>query len=124
MQQPDNAVFKVLDLVHSDGKAEAVLLVNEASEILAGHFPGHPVVPGACMLQLVKDMLETTLNVKLRLKTAPQMKFMSMVVPGAHQQLRLSISYRNLDEGSFAVQAGLDNNETVCFKFQGIFVHV
>jgi 3-hydroxyacyl-[acyl-carrier-protein] dehydratase len=124
MQQPDNEIFKVLDLIHSDGKAEAVLMVNDASEILAGHFPGQPVVPGACILQLVKDVLETALNSKLRLKTAQQMKFMNMVIPGDDQRLRLSISYGNLDEGSFAVQAALDNNETVCFKFQGIFVRI
>jgi 3-hydroxyacyl-[acyl-carrier-protein] dehydratase len=121
MREQDNNIFKVLDLVHSDGKAEAVLIVNGDSEIFKGHFPGQPVVPGACMLQLVKDVLETVLKSKLRLKKAQQIKFMNIVVPG-DDQLQLSISFTNTEDSLFSVQANLINHEAVCFKFQGIFV--
>lgn len=121
MTEQDNDIFKVLDLAHSGGRAEAVVIVNNSSKIFAGHFPGQPVVPGACMLQLVKDVLEKTLNLKLRLKTARQMKFMAIVVPG-DDQLRLSMSFTIAEDNTFSVQADLTNGETVCFKFQGIFV--
>ena len=121
MKEQDNDIFKIIDLVYSDGKAEALLSVNGDSEILRGHFPGQPVVPGACMLQLVKDVLETMLKGKLQMKEAQQIKFMNMVVPG-DDQLKLSISFVNVEDNSFAAQASLTNNETICFKFHGIFV--
>jgi len=120
MEQGNN-IFKILDLSHSDGKAEAVIMVKGDSEIFKGHFPGQPVVPGACMLQLVKDVLETVLKSKLRLKKAQQIKFMNVVVPG-DDQLRLSISFTNIEDNLFSVQANLTNNDAVCFKLQGIFV--
>jgi len=119
--EQDNGIFKVLDLALTDGKAEAELAVNGDSKIFIGHFPGQPVVPGACMLQLVKDVLETVLNSELRLKKAQQIKFMNVVVPG-DDQLQLSISFTNAGDNTFSVQANLTNNEAVCFKFQGIFV--
>jgi 3-hydroxyacyl-[acyl-carrier-protein] dehydratase len=120
MQKQGSNIFEVLDLVRSEGRTEAILLVNADSEIFNGHFPIQAVVPGACMLQLVKDVLETTLNTRLWLKKAQQIKFMNIVVPG-DDQLRLSISFANAEGGSFSVQANLTNKEAVCFKFQGIF---
>ncbi len=120
MQKPGSNIFKVLDLVDSEGRAEAVLLVNADSEIFNGHFPNQAVVPGACMLQLVKEVLETTLNTRLRLKKAQQIKFLNIVVPG-DDQLRLSVAFANAEDSSFSVLANLTNKEAVCFKFQGIF---
>ncbi|HZY37541.1 MAG TPA: hypothetical protein VFE53_12880 [Mucilaginibacter sp.] len=121
MSATENNIFIIENLTHSDGKVNVTLVVNPGSDILKGHFPGQPVVPGACMLQLVKDVLETVLKNKLRLKKAQQVKFMNIVVPG-DDHLRLSISFTNAEDSSFSVQASMTNNEMVCFKFQGSFL--
>ncbi len=122
MLQTNNDIFNIINLQHSDGQVTALLDVNNNSEIFKGHFPGQPVVPGACMVQIVKDALEMALSQTLRLKKAGQLKFMNIIVPG-DEQLKLSISYKNSDE-DIIISATLNNAEMVCFKFMGSFMDV
>ncbi len=123
MPGSNDDIFSVQNLTNSDGKVSAIVVVNENSDILKGHFPGQPVVPGACMLQLVKDLLEAAVEQKLRLKKADNIKFMSMIVPGGDKELQLVVSYKITDDNAIAVQATLCSGEATCFKFQGSFVN-
>ena len=121
MPAVNDDIFNVQNLTHEDGKVSAIVVVNENSDILKGHFPGQPVVPGACMLQLVKDVLERTVQHKLQLKKADNIKFMSMIIPGGETELQLVVSYKIREDDAYAVQASLCSGEAICFKFQGIF---
>jgi len=122
MPQTNNDIFSIINLDHSDGLISALLGVNKNSEIFKGHFPGQPVVPGACMVQIVKDVLEQALNKPVQLKKAGQLKFMNIIVPG-DEQLQLNISYKYSD-ADIVISAMLNNAAVVCFKFMGSFVDV
>ena len=116
-----DALYKIVSLDHREGAIEAVLEINKDNEIFTGHFPGHPVLPGACMLQMVKELLETALNTKIRLKKADQMKFLRMIDPTINNVVSLVISYEFIDKGNINITAKLTDKEAVCFKFQGVF---
>src|ERR1700729_119958 len=98
-------IFTVKHFTASDGQILANVVVNESSDILNGHFPGQPVVPGACMLQLVKDVLKGAVERKLQLVKADNIKFMSMIVPGGQKELQLVISYKMMENDAYFVQA-------------------
>jgi len=117
-----NDIFKLVSFTPAGDKIEAILDVNGKSPIFKGHFPSQPVVPGACMVQLVKDSLESVLGMKLQLKKADQIKFMNVIVPGDGKQLTLTINRRDAEDGGLFVQANLVKNDAVCFKFQGMFI--
>ena len=116
-----NDIFRIINAELFEGKIVAVITVNEQSEIFKGHFPGQPVVPGACMLQLVKDVLEDALKQSLQLRKAEQLKFIAMITPENTGQLVLEIVYRNLEDGVIKVNAKLNATDVVCFKLQGNF---
>lgn len=59
----------------------ATLRLNPAHRIFEGHFPGQPVVPGVCMMQMMKEVLETMLGQKTRLVSAASAKFLAMIDP-------------------------------------------
>jgi 3-hydroxyacyl-[acyl-carrier-protein] dehydratase len=115
-------IFQIVNLERSDEKILATLSINDQSEIFKGHFPNQPVVPGACMLQLVKDILEAAFEKPLQLLKAEQLKFITMLVPGNEQELTLDISYKILEDGNIKTTAKLIAGDLVCFKFQGIFL--
>jgi 3-hydroxyacyl-[acyl-carrier-protein] dehydratase len=115
-----SGLFSIKQITHEGGIIRAELSINADSNILKGHFPGHPVVPGASMLQLVKDILEQVLDTKLRLKKADHLKFISLIEPGV-TEVKLEISYKMLEDGQIFVISKLSAGETVCFKLQGVF---
>jgi len=118
----NNDIF-LLDELHNDGsKISARLEVNKNSPIFEGHFPGQPVVPGACILQLIKDILEDSLANSLQLKKADHLKFTSMITPVNDELLTLDIFYSYIENQSIKTIAKLNNSTGVCFKFQGEFV--
>lgn len=114
-------IFAITKIEHQSNSVHAALDINKDSEIFKGHFPGQPVVPGACMLQIVKNVLETALNNPLELKKAGYLKFISMIDPNVVREVELEIVYK-LDEKEITATAALTCDETVCFKFQGSFI--
>ena len=122
MPGKNNALFKISKLGHNDGHISAELDINKDCDIFTGHFPGQPVVPGACMLQIVKEVLEAALDTSLRLTKADYLKFMAMIDPENTRLVDLDIAYEYIDDADINVTAKLMNGEVVCFKFQGRFV--
>ncbi len=122
MQVMHNDLFNITFSEHEDGAVHAKLEVNRDSDILRGHFPGHPVVPGASMLQAVKDVLENALNKPITLKKAQHLKFMAMIDPENTPFVDLDITYKPGDNDDINVSAKLVSGDVVHFKFQGTFV--
>ena len=120
MPGTDHHIFRIAKIVHENGTIKAFFDVNFENEIFGGHFPGQPVVPGACLLQLIKEILEEALEKPLRLKKAIQLKFINMVLPGDNE-LILELSYK-LIANEISVTGKIANAEVVCFKFQGSFI--
>lgn len=117
-------IFQIVNSELSEGQILATLSINHESEILNGHFPGQPVVPGACMLQLVKDVLEDVLQKPIQLLKAAQLKFITMLVPDDERLISIDITYQVLENGELKVAAKLTAGDSVCFKFQGSFKEI
>lgn len=124
MSAANNDLFRIEEINHEDGVIKATLGINADSEILKGHFPGHPIVPGACMLQITKEVLEKVLETPLRLKKADQLKFMAMIDPTNTSEVQLDISYKQTEDNTIAANAKLSNIDMVYFKLQGSFIKI
>ena len=116
-------LYSVISITNSEGNISAGLQLNKGDEIFKGHFPNQPVLPGACMLQILKEVLEIATSKKIRLKKADQIKFLSIVDPGANDILQLNINY-SLNENEIMVNATMSNANGTCFKLKGNFIIV
>lgn len=76
-----NDFFSVIKMESEDAGLNAEVVINEAHPILGGHFPGKPVVPGVCMVQMVKELLEERLGSKYSLVRADHLKFLTLIDP-------------------------------------------
>jgi 3-hydroxyacyl-[acyl-carrier-protein] dehydratase len=120
MPTENHDLFSIKNIAHQDGIILAVLNINPNSEILKGHFPGHPVIPGACMLQTLKEVLESALQKNIILKKADSLKFMRIIDPENTETVLLDIVYK-VDGDAISTTAKLSTDEVICFKFQGSF---
>jgi len=113
--------YTIVGSVMEADKIEAVLKINPEHEIFQGHFPGQPVVPGVCMMQIVKELVETVTGRSLRLHTGLDLKFLSVIDPGKNNTIHAEINYTVLASGDINVTARLFYSETTFFKFKGVF---
>lgn len=49
--------------------------------IFAAHFPGHPIVPGACLIQIAEELSSQSLGQPVRFTALRNLKFRHPVTP-------------------------------------------
>jgi 3-hydroxyacyl-[acyl-carrier-protein] dehydratase len=106
---------------NSENIISADIIFNPAHDIFKGHFPQQPVVPGVCMVQIVKQVLEQSISQSTQLSKAGNIKFLSMIVPVENEIIKLKINYKNIGH-ELDVSADLSNHQNPVFKFKGSFV--
>ncbi len=87
--------------------------------IYEGHFPGNPIVPGVCQIQMVREALETSLGVKGMLTSGDQIKFLHLIVPRENPVLEIHYKIREIEDG-LDFSATLSHEETIFLKFRGV----
>lgn len=100
------------------GVGEAALTIDPSHTIFEGHFPGQPVVPGVCMLQMVREVAEAFLARPMRIPEADSIKFLSVMDPRQHARVQLTLSLQKDGDG-YAAQASLFAGSVIFFKFKG-----
>ena len=116
-----NTFFTFTDLLAAGNTVKTDIKLNTAHPIFKGHFPEQAVVPGVCMLQMVKEILEAYIKKETRLIKAGDLKFLSFIYPDENKLIQIELKITMEDERIIA-DARLLNNTTILFKFKGIFV--
>lgn len=114
--------FTINNTVSSETEIWAELRIDANHKIFEGHFPNQPVVPGVCMMQMVKEILESVIGKETNLVQAADMKFLAMINPIENNLIHTSIKYSSDEAGAINVVASLFKDELVHFKFKGQFV--
>jgi 3-hydroxyacyl-[acyl-carrier-protein] dehydratase len=106
--------------------AAATLRLNAEHPIFGGHFPNRPVLPGACQLQMIRELLSHITTKTYRLQKAAAIKFITPIDPRQSGTIRLNLQYGEEKHGgeentTLYVTATLIAGEAVCLKFNGTF---
>ena len=113
--------FHIRKLEKADFEIKADLVINAGHKIFEGHFPGHPVVPGVCMMEMVKEIMEEVIGKKTNLVSAAEMKFLAIINPEENTDIQAALTYKIEATGNIAVTATLFKKERTYFKFKGVF---
>lgn len=114
--------FILHDVVKTDNTISANLTLNTAHQIFKGHFPGQPVVPGVCMMQMIKEIVESATGKKTRLAKSDHAKFLSMIVPRDNKIIKAELKYSVNENGEIQVVASLFDEGVICLKYKALFV--
>ncbi|WP_407405658.1 3-hydroxyacyl-ACP dehydratase [Chryseobacterium sp.] len=92
--------FYTLQSSHKNeaGTYIAQISLNPSHAIFQGHFPGNPVTPGVCMMQIIKELTEEFTSSQLFLKTASNVKFMAIINPFETPDLEIQLDIKESDE--------------------------
>lgn len=114
--------YKVLSKEKTtDSKYSITILVNEEHEIFKGHFPGNPIMPGVCMIQIIKELTEKITESTLMIQTLANVKFMALINPEKNPELRLELDITMTEDHLVKVKNTTYFNETVALKLSNVY---
>ena len=105
-----------------DQATSFLVALRPESVIFGAHFPGEPIMPGACIVQMVLEL--TSLWRKqptLSITKVNNLKFLSVIKPGETPSLAVNLELRQDDESTLQVRGSLRDEATEFTKFSLTF---
>ena len=114
-------LYKLDDLTVNDTSATANITINKDHIVFNGHFPDNPVMPGVCMMQIIKEITEKIVDKKLFMQSASNIKFMAIINPFITPELELQLEITEADQG-YKVKNVSKFEDTVALKSTTNFI--
>ena len=105
----------------SDSKHTITILVNAKHEVFKGHFPGNPIMPGVCMIQIIKELTESITKSSLMIQSLANVKFMALINPEVTPELRLELDVTTTEDGLVKVKNTTYFNDTTALKLSTVY---
>ena len=121
MKLQDN-LYTILSQQPQEGITAFQVRLHPEWPVYKAHFPGHPITPGVCIVQMVQELLQCALRRELCLCQAKNVKYLSIISP--EEVTELTVAFPKIEEqsdGSLKVQAQVASGETLYTKLSASF---
>jgi 3-hydroxyacyl-[acyl-carrier-protein] dehydratase len=95
-----NNLYTIQTLTESDNQIQVIVNLRPDHAIFKGHFPGQPVLPGVCMMEMISEIMSEYLHKPLRISAGPLIKFLRMIDPQKSPVINLEIGYQAAPDGT------------------------
>jgi 3-hydroxyacyl-[acyl-carrier-protein] dehydratase len=103
------------------GQHLATILLHRNSEIFNAHFPGLPILPGACLVQISKECIEENLQQKISITHFKNLKFLKTINPDEFPEITICFSYQKKEERDVA-SITFSKDESLFCKLEYFFI--
>jgi len=119
-------LYKAEELQLSEDRAglTATISLNSQHDIFKGHFPGNPVLPGVCHIEIICGLLQSAFGPSFTLSKAKNIKFLNVVQPEVHPKLIYQLSITSEENAKSVSGSSKFPDGTVNLKFSGIFAEL
>jgi 3-hydroxyacyl-[acyl-carrier-protein] dehydratase len=101
--------------------AEAVVRLNAGHHIFSGHFPGNPVLPGVCLIQIIKEILSDIVQKDIMLVKSSNIKFLNLIDPTINKTITISFKIENGVDNGVNVDCHVTGQDSNLSRFKGEF---
>jgi|WetSurMetagenome_2_1015567.scaffolds.fasta_scaffold100555_3 3-hydroxyacyl-[acyl-carrier-protein] dehydratase len=99
----------------------SVRLVKEHA-VFDGHFPGNPILPGVCTVQIARELLEQALERKLMLRKAGNIKYLGFISPVATPDVHFNILCNNGEPGMLTASVNVTAGGNTSCSFKAVYL--
>jgi 3-hydroxyacyl-[acyl-carrier-protein] dehydratase len=112
-----NNLYTIQSISESDHQIEATIRLLADHAIFSGHFPGQPVLPGVCMMEMVAEVMGVHRKSSFRISGGPLIKFLRMIDPRTTSEIQLEIKYQSSSD-SMTTSGRIFSGPDIFVKFQ------
>lgn len=97
------------------------LCLNPEHTIYRAHFPGNPITPGVCLIQIVGELLQIKFQIVLDLKKVVNLKFVSTISPIEQQVIDIKFTQIANETKEVKAKGYILSADNVMTKFSLVF---
>ncbi len=109
--------YEILSIAQGETATLFEVRLNPNCAVYAGHFPGTPVSPGVCNIQMVKECAEKVAGKVLLLSGIKQCRLTMLITPQEHPLLTVSIALNEKDE-AYQLSATISHADADCLELK------
>jgi len=95
--------------------ADFTLAMNPNHTIYCAHFPNNPITPGACIIQIAKDLFSFLRQTDYTIKKIKTVKFIHPIIPTVHKTVHFNLQWEESDD-LFRVKVAVYEEDIVFSK--------
>jgi len=113
-------LYSIVTFDKDGQEIKATVKLNAEHEVFKGHFPGNPIMPGVCMIQMIKELIEKAMEKTLFLSVASNVKFMAIINPEKNETIQLSLNLT--EDGDIVKVKNITSfDDTIALKLSATF---
>ncbi|HJH70048.1 MAG TPA: beta-hydroxyacyl-ACP dehydratase [Bacteroidaceae bacterium] len=115
----ENKYYQIEEATVSGMKGTFRIHLLPDYNIYRGHFPSHPVCPGVCHIETIKECTMRLIGKKMTILTIRQCRFLAVATPSTCPEVNVTIDICPVEEG-FKVTARIADGTKIYADFKGI----
>lgn len=112
--------YQIVSSKNEDGVLVSTVVLNKDHEIYRAHFPGNPITPGVCIVEILKAIVCEEFDRELMFNQVSNIKFLKVISPIETPRVEYHIKYLQTDLG-IKVNVVVQKDENVFTKIVGYF---
>lgn len=89
--------------ITESGSEVVTVQINPDHSIFTGHFPDTPILPGVCLLHIVRDCVGERVGTPIMWRRIRSTKFLQTIIPTISQRLEVNFTIKKPDKVSAEV---------------------
>lgn len=102
-------MFNNLYNIIKEEQNQTVIQLDVENIIFKVHFEGNPILPGACMTEICRELIERRTNRKLNIKNIKNIKFLQLISPKEHSEILFDINISELENNELSAKINISD---------------
>lgn len=116
-----NKLYTITISEIENGNHKYYIRLNKNHSIYSCHFPGNPITPGVCILQILSELFEDAIGERVEIKSYVNVKYLNVISPIENPDIKAEFSVTKTS-GNMKVKALFYNDKTSFAKISAIYV--
>lgn len=85
--------YHIISQQIEEQSATFIVTLEPSCPVYDGHFPGNPIAPGACNIEMVRQCASIAMGKDIRITAIRLCKFMMLIRPSISEQLTIQMNW-------------------------------
>ncbi|MGN1220341.1 MAG: 3-hydroxyacyl-ACP dehydratase FabZ family protein [Candidatus Cryptobacteroides sp.] len=111
-----DSLYSIISDSANESGHDYTIRLNPEHIIYKAHFPGEPITPGVCIMQIARELLEKSTGLPLEIDYVKNIKFLRIISPADILTVDCSLSKVSREDSHVKAQAVMSAGGEICAK--------